>query len=385
MIRILMVEHTGKGGLWAYTDALCQGLAECGAQVTVLTNPAWPGKSPSYRVDRRLLEFTRTGRYWTRVHWAVDRVARSLCNSLRRNRMARSGGFDVVHLQIGVPLVDQFLLRSLARRLAVVLTVHDVQPHCDRFNTRREFLRRYFHIPHRLIVHYRSGKDQLVRDWAVPEDRIEVIPHGIMPIGQVPEAGVARQQLQLPQDRKIVLFFGNIRANKGLEVLLEAMAVVCRRRSDVLAVIAGSPYREVEIEQYMRRIEELSISANVRTFIQFIPEEQVDLFFAAADLVVLPYLRFEAQSGVLLRAYAHRKPVVVSDVGAMGEQVRTDAVGVVTPAGEVAALAEGILEVLAQSDRFAAAYQQKLWEKYDWKRIAGLTIDCYKQAMQQVG
>ncbi len=140
-----MVEHTGRGGMYAYADALCRSLCESGADVTVLTNSLWPDfpatartfaetRPRLYKLERRLSEFTDKKKQWSQLHWAADRVWRGLSNSLRRNRFAIRACCDVVHMQIGVPFIDQFSLRSLARHLPVVLTVHDVQPHCDRFN-----------------------------------------------------------------------------------------------------------------------------------------------------------------------------------------------------------------------------------------------------------
>jgi len=188
-----MVEHTGRGGMYAYADALCRSLCESGADVTVLTNSLWPDLPRPYKLERRLFEFTDKKKQWSQLHWAADRVWRGLSNSLRRNRFAIRACCDVVHMQIGVPLIDQFSLRSLARHLPVVLTVHDVQPHCDRFNTRRSFLQRYFHIPHRLIVHFQDGKRQLVDNWGVCGDRIDVIGHGVVPLRNPPKPTDARR------------------------------------------------------------------------------------------------------------------------------------------------------------------------------------------------
>ncbi|MHC4160319.1 MAG: glycosyltransferase family 4 protein, partial [Planctomycetota bacterium] len=166
-MRVLMVEPSGAGGMYAYTDALCGGLCDTSADVTVLSNPSWPDLPRPFKIEKHLLKIAAQKRQWSRLLWAVDRFWRSLHNSLRRNRFAIHGCPDVVHVQFGVPLIDQFLLKPLARHWPVVLTVHDVQPHYDRLVSKRSFLKRYFHIPDRLIVHYDDGKRKLIDNWGL--------------------------------------------------------------------------------------------------------------------------------------------------------------------------------------------------------------------------
>ena len=378
---VLMVAPAGTGGIYAYTDALCRGLCEIGADVAVLTNPLWPDLPAPYTVERCMFEITAKKSEWSQLYWAVDRVWRCLGNSLRRNRFAIRKCPDVVHMQLGVPLIDQLLLKPLARHLPVVLTVHDVRPHSEQFVSNRSFLKRYFHIPHRLIVHYEDGKRQLVDGCGVCADRIDVIPHGIMPLLNRPSLSDAREKLNLPLDREIMLFFGAIRANKGLDVLLKALEIVRLHRPRILLVIAGVLPRGVSFEPYSNIIKRADLSQYVRMFIRFIAEDEIDHFFAASNLVVLPYLKFEAQSGVLLRAYAHKKPMVVSNVGAMGEVVSSDNIGMVVEPGEPKSLAKAIISVSSDFDRFESCYSPELKSKYSWKHIAGLTMRSYEAAI----
>ena len=377
-----MVAGASTGGLYSYTDALCSGLCRTGADVTVLTNSLWADLPRPFKVDRRLFEFTDKKKQWSQMHWAADRFYRSLLNSLRRNRFAIHGRFDVVHFQgVGTPLLDQFFFKPLARQLPVVLTVHDVKPHYVRFVSRASFIKRSLQIPRRLIVHYEDGKRQLADYWGICSDRIDVIPHGIMPVQNSPEQMDARKKLNLPQDRQIILFFGGIRPNKGLDVLIKALKIVKARNEQVLLVIAGGLLGRFNFESYSDMINKAELSEYVRTFIRFIPEEEVDYFFAASNLVVLPYLKFEAQSGVLLRAYAHKKSVVVSNIGAMGELVSSDNIGLAVEPGAVEPLAKAIINALDNLDKFQSRYGPDLESKYAWEHIAELTMRSYKVAI----
>ena len=381
-MRVLMVAGASTGGLYTYTDALCSGLCRIGAEVTVLTNSLWANLPRPFKVERRLFEFTDKKKQWSQLHWATDRFYRSLRNSLRRNRFAVREHFDVVHFQgVGTPLLDQFFLKPLIRHLPVVLTVHDIKPHYERFVSRASFIKRSLQIPHRLIVHYEDGKRQLADHWGICTDHIDVIPHGIMPLKNRPDQTDARKRLNLPSNCQVILFFGAIRPNKGLDILLKALEIIKSRNRRVLLVIAGGLLGRFNFEPYSDIIKKADLSEYVQTFIQFIPEEEVDYFFAASNLVVLPYLKFEAQSGVLLRAYAHKKPVVVSNVGAMGELVNSDEVGLVFEPGDAEPLAEAIISILGSLDKFQSRYSPELESKYSWEHISDLTMRSYKTAI----
>ena len=170
--------------------------------------------------------------------------------------------------------------------------------------------------------------------------------------------------------RKIILFFGGIRPNKGLEILLKALKTIKSHDGRVLLVIAGGLLGRFSFDSYSDMIRKGDLSEHVRTFIHFIPEEDVDYFFAASDLIILPYLKFEAQSGVLLRAYTHKKPVVASNVGAMGELVSSDNTGLAVEPGAVEPLAQAIINALDDLDTFRSHYSPELENKYGWEHIA---------------
>lgn len=379
-MRVLVVETGGKSGLYAYTDALCLGLAENGADVSVLTSPRWPDLPRPFDIKRHMAVMADK-KYFSKLRWVADRFTKILCNTIKRNHLAIQQGFDVVHIQTGTPVIDQYLLKPLCRRIPVVLTVHDVKQHVDLFKSKRSFNERYFSIPDRLVVHYEDGKRQLIEDWGIQPDRIDVIPHGIMPLHDPFDKSKSRSVLGLPHNRKIILFFGGIRDSKGLDILLQGLKAVTAKHPDVLLVIAGRMPRGLSFDKYQNFINENNLGQHIRNTIRYIDENEVDHFFSAADLVAIPYKNFEAQSGVLLRAYGHKKPVVVSNVGAMGELVDSDGTGLVVESEQPDQLAKAILELLNDLDTFEGNYTDQLQEKYSWNRIGAQTIECYKTAI----
>ncbi len=150
----------------------------------------------------------------------------------------------------------------------------------------------------------------------------------------------ARDGLGLPQDAPVLLFFGFIRKYKGLQVLLDAMPAVLARRPDVRLVIAGEFY-ENEAE-YRTQIDRLGLKEALHLHAEYIPEDQVPVFFSAADVVVQPYLS-ASQSGIAQVAYHFERPLIVTAVGALPEVVPHEEAGLVVPPKAPGALANAIV------------------------------------------
>jgi glycosyltransferase involved in cell wall biosynthesis len=111
----------------------------------------------------------------------------------------------------------------------------------------------------------------------------------------------------------------------------------------------------------------------------FVSDAEATDLFETCSLVVLPYTSFASQSGVLHQALAHGRPVVVSEVGALGESVRTWRVGAVVPPGDAKALAGAITRMLQpESYRAAAAASVKVRGDLTWASMAEATSEVYR-------
>jgi glycosyltransferase involved in cell wall biosynthesis len=153
-----------------------------------------------------------------------------------------------------------------------------------------------------------------------------------------PSCERARAELALPQTARVLLFFGLVRAYKGLDVLLQAMAVL-RERLPVHLLIAGEFYQSQK--PYTAMINNLGLSSLVQVHAGFAPVEQVGRFFAAADAAVLPY-KSATQSGVSKMAYYFDRPVIVTDAGGLPNELEDGRTGVVARADDPASLAQAI-------------------------------------------
>ncbi|MBK8965853.1 MAG: glycosyltransferase [Lewinellaceae bacterium] len=199
---------------------------------------------------------------------------------------------------------------------------------------------------------------------------IRYAPHPIYDnYGDPVEKRTARLQLGLPEQVPLALFFGFIRAYKGLDLLLEALA----QTPEIHAVVAGECYENRET--YQAIIDRHGLAERVHLFTDFIPADQVRFFFSAADLVVQPY-RTATQSGISQIAYHFEKPMVVTDVGGLAEIVSHGVSGyVVPPVGAtlaVAATIAGAMRDFFENNRGAemTAGVRREKARFSWKNLA---------------
>ena len=182
----------------------------------------------------------------------------------------------------------------------------------------------------------------------------------------------ARAQLGIAPDAELVLFFGYIRAYKGLDLLLDAWPRVRAQRPRATLVVAGEFYEDSA--PYRAQIERVGSDQSVRLLDRYIPDPEVEALFKAADVTVLPY-RSATQSGVTHVAYALGVPVITTDVGGLAETVRPGQTGLVVPPADPEGLAGAIVayfeENMAPRLREGVA---RLQAEHSWDRLALETI-----------
>jgi glycosyltransferase involved in cell wall biosynthesis len=150
----------------------------------------------------------------------------------------------------------------------------------------------------------------------------------------------AIEKLQLVPNEKHILFFGFIRKYKGLDLLLEAMNDTRIKALNIKLIIAGEYYGDEQF--YTELIEQLNLKTSVKLFTEFIPNDEVSYYFSAADLVVQPY-RTATQSGITQIAYHFEKPMIVTNVGGLAENVPDGKVGFVAEANATS-IADAIIK-----------------------------------------
>ena len=175
----------------------------------------------------------------------------------------------------------------------------------------------------------------------------------------MPSKAAARTRLGLPPERNVLLFFGLIRPYKGLGYLIEAMPQVLKSL-DCSLLVAGEFYDDKS--KYTKLIDAHQLGPHVRLEDKYISNEEVAVYFAAADVVVLPYVE-ASQSGIVPIAYSFNTPVISTRVGGLPEAVIDGQTGFLVDPGSPERLAEADTAVLpgwirARSSAMASGHAQ---------------------------
>lgn len=248
----------------------------------------------------------------------------------------------------------------------ILFLCHNVVDHEETFVS-RYCSRLVLRNGHTCLVH--SSQDAQRLRSLLPSSQVVHGFHPLYDCFQDQRLSKSEAQARLGIHGDTILFFGIIRPYKGLEDLLEAMPLILCRRKIVLLIV-GEYWGKAG--HMLRRLHELEREGSARVILRYIPNEDVGRYFAAADLVVLPYKAGSA-SGVVQIAYALEKPVVATRVGALPEVVQEGCTGYLVDPGDPPALAEAVLRFFEEkkADEFIENIRQ-MRTRYSWERLVFL-------------
>ena len=225
--------------------------------------------------------------------------------------------------------------RARKRGARVVFLCHNVLPHePKRFD--RMLTKWGLAASDGFVV--QSREDAAVLRSILPEARVEFNPMPVFDLFREGDLGRADARRRLGVDGNIILFFGLVRAYKGLTTLLDAFAL-CAERLEATLLVVGEFYESRR--PYDDRIRALGIGHRVRIVDRYVSNEEVPAYFKAADVVVLPYVT-ATQSAVVQTAYAFTIPVIVTAVGGLPDVVDDGRTGFVVPPNSPERLAAAI-------------------------------------------
>ena len=354
------------GGIATYNERLARQFMAEGHEVEILTftlqypDFLFPGKTQySDEPAPADLKITRVMNSVNPFSW------------WKTARLLRRIKPDVMVVKFWIPLMAPCLgtIARLARRqgIRVVSILDNVIPHEPHFWDK--WLIRYFV---RSIDHFVAMSDSVKRDCErflprTTKARVMLCPHPLYDnFGQPVPQAEAQQQLGLNPDYRYLLFFGFIRDYKGLDLLMHAFADPRLRHYRVKLIVAGEFYNNAE--QYAQLEKQLGLEGEIVWHTQFIPNDQVRIYFSAADLIVQPY-KTATQSGVTQVAYHFSKPMLVTNVGGLAEIVPHGKVGYVTPVN-AKAVADALVDFCSDDNklRFAQNIETEK-KKYAWSRM----------------
>jgi glycosyltransferase involved in cell wall biosynthesis len=331
----------------SYDHELAAALAHAWAEVELVTSRFRFGDAPEPDCYRRSeLFYPASSRLFRRSRLRLP--VKMLEHPLGMARLARLRA-DVVHVQwLSLPQADRYLLRA---RAPLVFTAHDLLPR--RTAAKVELWRRLFERFARIVVHTERGRAAL-EELGVASDRLRVIPHPVF-----------ARDVPRRDDGRTLLFFGVIRAYRGLDDAIDVAA-----RAGARLIVAGDPVESVDGDR-----------DHVEWRLGYLSEAEVDRAHGDATVALFPYRPEIDQSGSLLRALGAGLPAVVYDVGGLAEPVRTYGAGRVVPSGDVAAMATAVRELLADPQALAAARDGALRAKEEltWDRAAQAHLDLYRE------
>ena len=290
-------------------------------------------------------------------------------------------------------LFDRTLLMLYYRMLGkkITLAVHNVNAGKRDLNDsflNRLSLRIQYNLCHHIFVHTEGMKSELVSDFAVTADKVSVIPFGIN--NTVPKtdltSGEAKRMLGIADSDKTLLFFGNIAPYKGLEYLVSAFTELLNKDRSYRLIIVGRPKGS---EGYWKQIHEGIARSGIRDRIiqriEYIPDEETELFFKAADVLILPYTRV-FQSGVLFLGYSFGLPAIAADVGTLKEEINEGQTGFVFKPQDSSDLASKIdkyfkSELFCNLETSRLEIKQYANDKYSWSKVAAITTAIYSRLL----
>ena len=282
--------------------------------------------------------------------------------------------------------------KILGKRL--VLTAHNINKG-KRDSTdsilNRLTLKLQYRLCDHVFVHTEKMKRELVEEFGGEASAITVIPFGIN--NAVPHSELtpreAKQKLGIGEAERTILFFGRIVPYKGLEYLVAAFKELLGRSACYRLIIAGRP--DNDSKEYCKRIQEeikrSNLGDRVVLKVEFVPDDETEVYFKAADVLALPY-RDIYQSGVLFLAYSFGLPVVATDVGGLREEIvegKTGFVCMPENSDDLGRTIEryfesGLYKGLNEFRRDIRAYAR---ERYSWDKVGQLTVSMYTKLVEK--
>ena len=245
------------------------------------------------------------------------------------------------------------------KRLSVL---HNIIPHEKRFFdsfANKRFLK---HSDGFVVLSDTVLKDLLSLK---PEAKYIRIDHPVYnQFGEKEPVDQARKTLQLPPDKKYLLFFGFIRDYKGLDLLLKAMIDL---PEDFHLIVAGEVYGT--FDKYQKIIDDEKLTERIHLFNKYISDNEVAQFFSASDVCVLPY-KGATQSGITAIANHFDVPIIATDVGGLKETIRHGETGLIVETPDAKLIGESICEYFDKdlkynfSKKIQSEKDENSWENF---------------------
>lgn len=256
------------------------------------------------------------------------------------------------------------------KKTRVIAIVHNLIPHEKRIGDVL-FTRYFVNNTDGFISLSTSVFDDL--DQFIKKQPKRFTPHPIYDhYGKIISKNEARKKLGLSESGKYLLFFGFIRDYKGLDLMLHAMTDQRIREQNIQLIIAGEFYSNEE--KYTKLIDELGLASQLHLFTSFIPDNEVNLYFSATDMITQPY-KTATQSGVTQIGYHFEKPMLVTNVGGLPEIIDNQVNGYVVDV-DPKSIADAIVEFYSNNREVKMIEAVKETKKrFSWNNLTNAIFE----------
>jgi glycosyltransferase involved in cell wall biosynthesis len=293
----------------------------------------------------------------------------------------RSPQKTVLNLFSGRPIIEGILLHGILKLSGkkVFLIVHNILPH-----NKETFFNKFLHFiiyritTDKFIVHAPHFKQRLTKEFGVKSENIVYAPMGVYKMVSTSDVTreTARNMLHIPPERFVILSFGAQLPYKGTHLLLNAISAIVDK-DKFFVLICGKPHNNYD--KFLQTIiNDKGLQVLVNTSFGFIPENEIQHYFKAADVVVLPYLE-DSQSGVLFTAFSFGRPVIASDIGSFADFIEPGKTGELFPTGDPDSLMKMLVKLRENKLDYDEKYiANEMNEKYSWEKCAEAISILYK-------
>lgn len=268
-----------------------------------------------------------------------------------------------------VALLSQAKLNGIK----VIGTLHDVMPFAS-FYIDTAALELLYSCFDYYIVGNEMEKNKLRLYFNVPNNKIEIIKHGpyLLFNNNRYSKESARTKLEIDQNKKVILFFGQLKPHKGLKFLLKAFKKISQQIPNTLLYISTDLSYSPELNDVLNRIEKTGVSKYIKLARGYVPSLEIEPIFKSADIVVLPYTEV-SQSGILNLAFSFKKPVVVTNIFPEATLIDRE-IGRVAKPEDVQSLEDTIIEMLNNMkilEKYGENGYNYAVQKNSWDKAAG--------------
>ena len=378
MEKVAIIDPLGAHGSshHFYLYGQLRGLHNNSINVRLYTNSQT--KDPGYKG----IIFYKTFGNLFASEYKLIRGGRYILGSFRSLFHAKFSGCGIFHFHvfdIGLLMLFNLLVVKILFG-KVVLTVHDVASFAKKSHS-NYLSNLVYNMTGIILTHNQFSKDEIIKLHPFLEKKIHLVPHGnYLPFINIQkDKQKARKYLGLPSEKSIILFFGMIKKVKGLDLLLQSFRKVVEMHPNTILLIAGKTWED-DFAFYQKIIDKYQLAENIILHKRFISHNDVEYYYGASDLVVLPYKRIY-QSGVLMMALSYGRPALVSDLLPFKEIIIDDENGFLFKTEDITSLAEKLKIVLSNKqnlERVQNNGQALVKAQFDWDKIGQLTKKAYQ-------